>query len=113
KPVVGFITGHGEPSLMEMTQLQQQLHVLYETREITLTDSTEIPDQIETLALVRPTDSIPSSHLDQLDTFLSRGGRLLVALNGVDADLRTRYGSARDIGLKPWLREKGIDVQDN
>lgn len=113
KPVVGFITGHGEPSLAEMSQANQQLSVLYDTKELPLTDTTDIPENISTLALIRPTDSIPSSHLRQLDQFLARGGRLLVALNSVDADLRTQFGSARNTGLKDWLRKKGIEVMDN
>lgn len=113
KPAVGFITGHGEPSLREMTQANEQLTVLYETTEVRLTDTTSIPENISTLALIRPTDSIPTAHLKQLDAFLEKGGRLLVALNSVDADLRSRFGSAVSTSLKPWLREKGVEVLDN
>ena len=113
KPVVGFITGHGEPSLSEMPQAGEQLSVLYEIREIMLTDSTSIAENISTLALIRPRDSIPPAHLDQLDAFLERGGNLLVALNSVDADFRSQFGSAQDYNLKPWLKEKGIEVLDN
>lgn len=113
KPVVGFITGHGEPSLAEMSQVREQLDVLYETREIFMTDTTSLPQDISTLALIRPADSIPPAQLDKLDAFLERGGRLLVALNSVDGDLRTLSGTALDTGLKAWLREKGIEVLDN
>jgi gliding-associated putative ABC transporter substrate-binding component GldG len=113
KPVIGFVTGHGEPSLSEMQQLTQQLGVLYQTREIQIDDSTQVSDDINTLVIIRPTDSIPSTHLAQLDKFLERGGRLLVALNSVQADLRSLYGSEFDTGLKPWLRKKGIEVLGN
>lgn len=113
KPAIGFVTGHGEPSLMEMSQLSQQLRVLYEPREVRITDTTAVPGDISVLAIIRPTDSIPSAHLAKLDAFLDRGGKLLVALNNVEADLRSRYGYARDLGLKAWLRNKGIDIQDN
>lgn len=113
KPVVGFITGHGEPSLTEMRQANEQLTVLYETREIDLNDSAAIRENIRTLALIRPTDSIPSAHLKKLDEFLAKGGSLLVAVNGVQADFRTQYGAATATGLKAWLRNKGIEVLDN
>jgi gliding-associated putative ABC transporter substrate-binding component GldG len=113
KPVIGFITGHGEPSLGEMTQAGEQLSVLYETKEISLGDTTTIPESISTLALIRPADSIPEAHLKQLDQFLENGGRLLVAVNSVEADFRTRYGAAKNTGLKSWLRNKGIEVLDN
>src|SRR5687767_11743355 len=52
KPVIGFLQGHGEPGLMEMSQVNQQLSILYELIEINLTDSTDIPNHINTLALV-------------------------------------------------------------
>lgn len=113
KPVVGFITGHGEPSLSEMNQANEQLSVLYETREIAMNDTTAIPEDISTLALIRPLDSIPPSHLRQLDAFLERGGSLLVALNSVEADLQRRFGTAHNTGIKPWLRKKGVVVSEN
>jgi len=113
KPTVGFVTGHGEASLAEMREAATQLDVLYETREVTLTDSTTIPDEIRTLALIRPTDSIPDPHLQKLDEFLERGGRLFVALNRVEADFRSRFGSARGTGLEDWLETKGVEVVDN
>lgn len=113
KPVVGFITGHGEPPLTELSQAIEQLTVLYEIREIRMTDTTAIPENISTLAMIRPTDSIPSTHLERLDEFLSGGGRLLLALNSVTADFRSQFGSAHQTGLKPWLMKKGIEVRDN
>lgn len=113
KPVIGFLTGHGEPPLTEMPQVNDQLSVLYQTREIKLTDSTTIPDDIKTLALIRPTDSIPTPQLDVLDGFLKRGGRLLLALNHVQGDFRTQYGTTVNDGLKKWLQSKGIELLDN
>src|SRR5688572_13039021 len=113
KPIVGFVQGHGEPPLAEMPQAVEQLSVLYQTLEISLTDSTTIPDNIKALALIRPTDSIPSSHLQQLDAFLEKGGRLLVAVNAVQADFRSLYGTPAPTGLGAWLRTKGIDVVPN
>jgi gliding-associated putative ABC transporter substrate-binding component GldG len=113
KPVVGFLTGHGEPPLSEMQQANQQLSVLYQTKEIKLTDSTVIADDIKTLALIRPTDSIPSKQLDILDGFLKRGGRMLVAVNHVQADFRSLYGTVAGSSIKKWLEPKGVEIMDN
>lgn len=113
KPVVGFLQGHGEPSLSEMTQAVEQLRVLYDPVEITMTDSAGIPEHIKTLAVIRPMDSIPGKHLQYLDTFISRGGRLLVALNRVQSELRTLYGTTVNTGLEAWLKEKGVEVMEN
>ncbi|MDQ2657595.1 MAG: GldG family protein [Bacteroidota bacterium] len=113
KPVVGFVQGHGEPPLAEMQQANEQLSVLYQTQAVALTDSTTIPDDIKTLALIRPTDSIPASHFQQLDGFLERGGRLLLAINAVEGDFRSLYGTEGHTGVRGWLRKKGVEVVPN
>ncbi|HET7180558.1 MAG TPA: GldG family protein [Chryseosolibacter sp.] len=113
KPVVGFLTGHGEPSLSEMKQANDQLSVLYDTQEIKLTDSTTIAEDIKTLVLIRPSDTIPTTQLNILDGFLKRGGRLLVALNHVQADFRSMYGTVQNNTMKKWLEGKGIELMDN
>lgn len=113
KAKVGFISGHGEASLMEMVEANEQLGILYETSEVRLTDTTDIPQDIKTIAIIRPMDSIPESHLQKLDAFLSSGGRLLVAINKVQGDFRSLYGMPVNTGLEKWLKQKGVEVADN
>ncbi len=109
KPVVGFLQGHGEPSLEEMGQATEQLAVLYNVQEVKI-DSVDIPATIKTLAIIRPMDSIPSVQFEKIDAFLSRGGRLLVAINRVTGDLQRSYGVPVSTGLENWLAQKGIMV---
>jgi len=113
KPTIGFIQGHGEPALSELSQVQSQLSVLYNTEQLSLTDTTVIPPSIKTLALIRPVDSIPPSHLQKLDDFLSRGGTIVIAMNRVNGDLQNATGYAVTTGLESWLQQKGIVVEDN
>lgn len=113
KTSIGFLQGHGEPSLSEMQEVHAQLSVLYHPEEITLRDSIGVPNHINTLAIIRPTDSIPANDLRHLDNFIARGGRLLIAMNRVHSELRTLYGVPVNTGLEAWLKEKGIEVVDN
>lgn len=113
KPGVALIQGHGEPGIYEMQQVYSNLDVLYSFESLTLTDTASIPDRFKTIALVRPTDSIPLSHFQKIDEFLARGGRLFVAMNRVKGDFSTAYGTAVTTGLETWLRNKGIEVEDN
>ncbi|HYC86435.1 MAG TPA: GldG family protein, partial [Chryseosolibacter sp.] len=113
KPAVGFITGHGEPTLAEMSEVVADLNILYSTTEVLLTDTTDIPANLRTLALIRPMDSIPASHFTKLDAFLARGGNLLIAINRVNGDFRSFYGTAVNTGLELWLKKKGVEVADN
>jgi len=110
KTTIGFLQGHGEPALQEIGQLGEQLSVLYNVSEIKLSDTASIPAQVKTIAIIRPTDSIPPSHLDKLDAFLARGGRLMIAMNRVNGDLQNRYGTPISTGLESWLQRKGIEV---
>ena len=113
KPQIGFIQGHGEPTQAEMPQVAEQLGVLYSPIEVRLSDSTGIPADIKTLAIIRPMDSIPQNEFEQLDKFLARGGRLFVGINRVQAELRTLYGIGQSTGLEAWLESKGINVMEN
>jgi len=112
KPVVGMLQGHGEPSMRAMQQAQNGLSVLYNVEEITLSDTTQIPDRIKTLAIVDPKDSFPLSHLQQLDQFLSKGKNLFVAYSHETADLSKASGSSRHTGLEDWLGQKKIQIAD-
>ncbi len=112
KPAIGLIQGHGEPSVGEMMQVQNSLSILYQFEPVTIGNDA-IPGKYQTLALVRPQDSIPPYQLQQLDAFLSRGGKLFVGINRVNGDLSTSQGSEITTGLEGWLQEKGITVSNN
>jgi gliding-associated putative ABC transporter substrate-binding component GldG len=111
KPLIGILQGQGEAGLDEMQQARAELEVLYELKEISLHDSTSIPEDIKTLALIRPEDTISSAELKVLDDFLQRGGNIFLALNRIKADLSTRSGSLQYTGLGDWLKKKGIIIK--
>jgi gliding-associated putative ABC transporter substrate-binding component GldG len=113
KPIVGLIQGQGEPALDELGQLNQQLGILYQVQPVSLTDSTEIPPNIRTLVLIRPTDSLRPRVLEKLDSFLAKGGKLVIAFNRIMGNLQ--MGQARPVNgaLAAWLGRKGIIVADN
>lgn len=113
KPSIGFIQGHGEPGLNEMPQVYQELGILYDVQSLTLTDTTVIPEKIKTLALIRPTDSIPETHLAIIDRFLAKGGKILLALNRVEGNFSNATGSAVSVGMENWLMKKGITISEN
>ncbi len=113
KPSVGFLTGQGEPSFQELAQAGQELEVLYNVEPVTVNDTLSVPPHISTLAIIRPTDSITPAVFRQLDQFLERGGRMLVAMNRVDGNLQTGYGSGVTTGLETWLQGKGVYINEN
>ena len=113
KPFVGILQGHGEPSLQNLGSARQSMNVLYKVETVELTDTANVLQKYNTLAVLAPTDSFPDNHLQQLDRFLARGGKLFVGLNRVKGDFRRAQGSAVSTGLETWLEEKGIRVNKN
>jgi ABC-type uncharacterized transport system involved in gliding motility auxiliary subunit len=112
-PIIDFLQGHGEPTLDELAQARQSLDILYTTQAVTLSDTTDIAPTAKTLVIIRPTDTIPSSHFQKIESFVARGGRVLVAINRVDGNFQNATGSAVNTGLEQWLLAKGIEVEDN
>ena len=111
KPKIGILEGYGCASLSELSQVKQDLDVLYNVIPLKLTDTTKIPEDIRTIAIVRPKDSIPSFVFNQLNQFMTRGGNLFVAINRVNGDLSHAYGQVLNTGLESWLLSKGIRVE--
>jgi len=113
RPKIAFIQGHGEPSPNASVQVLEQLTVLYDIEPLTITDTAEIPGYFKTIAIINPSDTFPESHLAKIDRYLAGGGGLFLAYNNLQANLNSAYLQAgADIGLKSWLANKGIVVND-
>ena len=112
KPMIGLVTGHGEPGIAQLQQAMQSLRVLYDVEEVTL-DGTSDLNKYAALAIVAPKDSFFMPQFSQLDNFLLKGGKLYIGLNRVFGDLTTAQGSEVTTGLETWLSQKGLTVENN
>ncbi|MDX9930636.1 MAG: Gldg family protein [Bacteroidales bacterium] len=113
KPGIALIQGHGEPYISDVIQAYKELAVLYDVQTLTLTDTSTIPGNYKTIAIIRPTDTIPPVQFAILDNYLSKGGNILIALNRVEGDFSNASGRSVTTGLEEWLMKKGITVSDN
>lgn len=113
KPTIGLLQGHGEPGIGDINQVYSELTVLFNVEPLTLSETSNIPDRVKTILIIRPKDTIPQGQLNQLDKFLAQGKRILIAMNRVDGDLQKAYGSTVNTGLESWLKNKNIVVDDN
>ncbi len=111
KTKIAFLEGNGEPQLSELPQLSQQLNILYDVSTYKFNDTAVIPQDIKTLVVLAPTDTIAPAYRKQLDNYLGSGGRILVALNRVKENLQSYSGSTQYTGLNDWLKDKGINVE--
>ncbi|MCU0371113.1 MAG: GldG family protein [Bacteroidales bacterium] len=113
KPLLGYVQGHGEPSMGALQQVMTSLGVLYSIREVNLDDPSADLRQFATIIMVAPTDTIPTQHLSALDQYLSSGGNLFIAYNKVKGDFTTVQGTSIYTGLEDWLGRKGLYVDNN
>jgi gliding-associated putative ABC transporter substrate-binding component GldG len=113
KPKIALLQGHGEAPLSSIPQLYNQLSVLYSVETFEFSDTAGVPSEYKTLVVIAPTDTVPPVHFKYLDEFLNKGGRLLLALNFVDGDLNTGMGSKVYTGFQGWLKQKGIEAEEN
>ncbi|QNL21045.1 Gldg family protein [Hyphobacterium sp. CCMP332] len=109
KPVIGLVSGHGEASIAELQQLNAQLSILYQLKEVDISTDSDL-STYKTLTLIRPKDTIPAGELAILDAFLAQGGNLVIALNRVEADMQQSFGKIMSTGLESWLSQKGLNI---
>lgn len=113
KAKIALLQGHGEAALSTIPQLNNQLSILYIVEPLEFSDTSGVPFQYKTLVVIAPKDTVPQLHFNYLDEFLSRGGRLLIALNTVSGDLSNGMGNKIFTGFETWLKQKGIEVEEN
>jgi len=110
KPSLGFVQGNGEPSLQQMPQLVQGLSVIYTVENVDLSKDEPIADRIKALVIVSPMDSIPDAQFRKLDDYISKGGKVIAAVNAVTGDFSTATGSAVNNNFFGWLASHGITI---
>jgi len=113
KPVIGFLQGHGEPTLPEMRQAMTEIRILYTPKAINLKDDPKSLADVKTLAIIAPIDSISDEEFAVIDDFMAKGGRVYVAINRVDGKLQEQRGTTINTGLESWLAKKNLVVENN
>ncbi|HEX9744262.1 MAG TPA: GldG family protein [bacterium] len=86
-PTIAFLNGHGEStSENQFTTLATVLKELYSVRDIDLGTGRKIDDNVDTLIIAGPTQTIPERHQYVIDQFLMRGGKLVLMTSGAQLD---------------------------
>jgi ABC-type uncharacterized transport system involved in gliding motility auxiliary subunit len=83
KKLVCFLTGHGEPSITDNTQIglsnaKERIESAgYEAKEISLANATSFPQECETLGIVGPKSQALDQEKKLIEDYLGKGGRVL------------------------------------
>ncbi len=111
---VGFVTGHGEPTIdKDMGQLSQLLRSNYQVETVDLTAGIPDAGKYDALLLVAPTTEVPDSHLVLLDQYLMQGGGLGIFFSPVNTDLQRGYAVPRGFTLGRLTAPYGVAIMAN
>ncbi|PID93455.1 MAG: hypothetical protein CSA95_07790 [Bacteroidetes bacterium] len=113
KPMVAFLQGHGEPPIRALQQAKEQLDVLYRVVPLTLSDTAHLLAGIHTAVILKPERPYEDWEIEQLESFMASGGKLVLALNRVKGNLQTMQGAVLETGLEQWLSSMGIMLESD
>ena len=113
KPMVGFLSGNGEPNPMQdMPILNEGLGANYDVRTVQapVLLGDEKPD---ILMIVSPADTIPPEDLQAIDEFIMNGGHTAMLINRVSADLQMGQATELHTGIETLLEAYGATLTPN
>ncbi|MDE5420894.1 Gldg family protein [Ancylomarina sp. DW003] len=111
KPKIGYVVGHGEPSLRTLEQMTKELSVLYDLKTINLSHRMNLSDY-KAIIILSPFEEISRREFKRLDNYLGTGGSIFVGIDRVNGILNHGIGVGVNTNLETWLEEKGILVED-
>ncbi len=113
-PTIGFLEGHGELGLGDkMTTLNREVRKLYEVKPVNLEARNEVPEGIELLCIIGPTEDIPEKERFVIDQFLMRGGRILMLANKVKTELQQMSATKGSLRIDNWTEQYGFKINDD
>jgi gliding-associated putative ABC transporter substrate-binding component GldG len=109
RKVVAFLTGHGERDLYgDYAAVNQLLSKQYEVRTQDLSDGSLVPEDVDTLVVAGPKQTLSERDLYALDQFLMRGGGLIYLLDPVEMQPGVMQARPVLTGLDDMLAHYGV-----
>ncbi len=112
-PVVGFLTGHQEPDLSEMSYIQQVFQKQYQFRSVDVSNGKRVPDDTSVLVIAAPRTDLGDWEKYAVDQYIMRGGKVAFLLDKVNADLQFQRATPIPLKMDPWLAHYGVAVLNN
>jgi gliding-associated putative ABC transporter substrate-binding component GldG len=113
-PSVGFLSGHDEPGMQELSTVQQVFEKQYRMRPVSVAAGAKVPDDVQVLCIVSPRKDFTGWERYAIDQFIMRGGKVAFLVDKVDVNLQ--YQQATPIllpHLDAWTESYGFKIADN
>ena len=114
-PVVGFLSGHGEPDVAEGTNALQTVRdkivETYQVRKVELGDLDSVPDDVDVLVVLGAREPLNDGERLAFDQFLMSGRPALVFRSNLTPDARTRELHRSSDNLGDLLEHYGVAME--
>jgi len=107
---IGFLSGHGEPALSELSRVQQLLSKQYEVTTVDISKGKPVPTDLAALIVMAPAQRFPETDKYQIDQYIMGGGKVAFLLNKVDANLQQRFGRTTELNMEDLLENYGLRI---
>jgi ABC-2 type transport system permease protein len=97
RPSVGYLVGNGEPIDGRPYDLSQIIKQDYEFGMINLTGSPRVPDKVDVLLMVKPSQPFADADKLKLDQFIMRGGKLVCFIDNLFAEQDSLSGKTQTV----------------
>ncbi len=112
RPKIGLMVGHDAPDpRREIGRAFGLLSQLYDVTTVDLSQTPEIPEDVNALLVVAPRTALEQPELEAIDRFVAGGGSLAVFLDAVKPDLQTMQAEELNHGLGDLLEAYGIRIE--
>lgn len=113
RPVVAFLTGHGERTIGEdYRSIAEELRRTYEVREVVLADGPGALEGVTTLVVAGALD-VPAVELRAIDQFIMRGGRAVFLLDGADIPMASLQARPTQGNIFEFVSAYGATVNSD
>ncbi|TAD83721.1 MAG: gliding motility-associated ABC transporter substrate-binding protein GldG [Bacteroidetes bacterium] len=119
-PIVAYSIGNGQPQGPETYDLNTTLQAKYRFFLLNLNTEPFISDSIKALLMVKPTLPFTDLQKLKLDQYLMRGGRLLLAVDQLNAGMDTLMANgsqltafSRNLNLDDLLFKYGVRINND
>ena len=123
---IGFLTGHGEPDINQqaqtrapgtetatMNQAATFLQGNYKTTTVDLAVEEMVPDELDALLIIGPTEKIPDDQLLKIDQYIMQGGSVGWMYSPVKTDLQQGRATDLRLGLDTVTKAYGFRVNSD
>lgn len=110
RPLIGFVSGHGEASPYQLQTERGPLFANFQTETVDLSTAAE-RSKASVLFVLGPRQRIPPEEVAVLDSYVSRGVPVVVFLSRALVNLGTFTPLLQVTGLEPLLEHYGVRVE--